>query len=795
MNIDALQEFTATRNIFPAEFGRTTGGVVNMTSKAGTNLLHGSTEYNFRNSDLTAADAFGGEPVGRTQQFMGTLGGPIAKDRMFFFVAPLFQVSHKPVTTEYAVLDTQDVRNSPGAQALLAAAPEGVASTQSNSQSVISRLDYNFRNGSSLFTRMDFTHASGTTLTGTSTDGSGPSLTSTTISALSNQTLLDIYSGTVMGQLTSVLSSGRLNELRMQFGREVRPRSNQGAGPQVTVQNGGSTVAVYGPQATGVSFGNGAFPSVDGRHEIADNFSIVSGAHSAKMGVSLLRITTNMTYAPGQNGHYQFNSLADLLARRPFSYQQFTGSGALRTSVNELGLFFQDEWRVLPNLTLSPGLRYDAELTPDYFAATSPSDRAPGATSIPDQGKQFQPRLGLAWNVFPNGKTVVRAGGGLFYATTQMPEFAQALLFNGGNPEMGLGYAVASSNANQVAAAFTAAGINLAAAPLDNLPVLAPAQYQASIQNPSVGLSAYYMDPNFKNARALQWKGGVEQILAENVVLGVEYAYVNAVNISQRVNLNLPTPTADATGRLIYSGTAPYSPQYRFLVVSEPSARSVYRALVTSLNVNRRYFNFSTNYTLSYNKALADNERPVASIATESYANMRNDYGWSQLDMRHILTTTGVFYLPGGFELMPSQRFTSGRPFDARVGQDLNRDGNNNDRPLLNGSVIPRNDYRNRAYYSVDLRVEKHFALPNEKGAFIFSADFFNLLNSANILLSGPGISYGNAGTIVRDGQLVQLGPQNPAAFMQIKGSQGNYIRSNRQGDPFQAQFRMRFEF
>lgn len=792
--MDALQEFNATRNIVPAEFGRTTGGVVNMTSKSGTNRFHGSADYNFRNADLTTLDAFARESVGRNQQLAGTLGGPISKDRMFFFLGPQMQVAHKPVAIDYAVL-TPELRSTPAAQALLAAAPEGVSTAQSNSQSILSRFDHNFSKGSSFFARFDFTHVSSTTLTGSSNNGSGPSLTSSTVSALSNQTLVDIWSGTLMGQLTSALSSNRLNELRLQLGREVRPRSAQGSGPQVTVQQGGATVAVYGPQATGVSFGNGAFPSADNRHEVADNFSIISGAHSAKFGVDLLHISTNMTYSPGQNGHYIFTSLASFLARQPFSYQQFTGSGALRTSVNELGFFAQDEWRVLPYLTISPGLRYDAELTPDYLRATSPQDRTPGATKIPDQLKQFQPRLGIAWNVFPSGKTVVRAGGGLYYATTQMPEFAQALLFNGGNPELGLGYAVASTNPTQVANAFAAAGVHLAQAPLDNLPVLTTQQYQASIQSPSVGLSAYYMDPRFKNARALQWKVGVDEVLAQGIVLGVDFTYVNAVNIARKLDLNLPLPVPDATGRLIYSGTRPLAPHYQFDVVSEASGRSLYRAMVTSLNVQRRHFVINANYTLGYNLSLADNERPVGALSTESYANMKNDYGWSQLDMRHGFTTTGIIYLPFGMDISTATRFSSGRPFSATVGQDLNRDGNNNDRPLLNGSVIKRNSYRNQAFHSVDLRVDRHFNLPNERGSIIVSADFFNLFNSPNMLLAGPSVTYGNAGSVVQNGALVQLGPQNPAAFQQLRDSLGHYIRSNSPGDPFQVQLGLRFEF
>ncbi len=790
--MDALQEFNATRNIFPAEFGRTTGGVVNMTSKSGTNSFHGSAYYNFRNADLTALDAFERESVGRVQQLSGTLGGPISKDRTFFFLGPQMQVAHKPVAIEYAVL-TPQLRNTPAAQALLAAAPEGTSTAQSNSQSVISRLDHNFSKGSSFFARFDFTHASSTTLTGSSNNGSGPSLTSSTVSALSNQTVVDIWSGTLLGQLTSALSSNRLNELRLQFGREVRPRTAQGAGPQVTVQQGGATVSVYGPQATGVSFGNGQFPSADNRSEAADNFSIVSGAHSAKFGVDLLRISTNMTYSPGQNGHYIFTSLDSYLARQPFSYQQFTGSGALRTSVNELGIFAQDEWRVLPNLTLSPGLRYDAELNPDYPAATSPGDRAPGATTIPDQISQFQPRLGIAWDVSRNGKTVVRAGGGLYYATTQMPEFAQALLFNGGNPELGLGYAVASTNPAQIANAFLAAGINLAQAPLGNLPVLTPRQYQQSIQSPTAGLSAYFMDRNFKNPRALQWKVGIDEQLAPGIVLGVDFTYVNAVNIARKLDLNLPVPVPDATGRLVYSAARPLAPHYQFDVVSEASGRSLYRAMVTSLSIQRRHFVINANYTLGYNLALSDNERPVGALSTESYANMKNDYNWSQLDMRHGFTTTGIVYLPFGMDVSTATRFSSGRPFSATVGQDANRDGNNNDRPLLNGTVIKRNSYRNQAFNSVDLRVDRHFTLPKERGSIIVSADFFNLFNSGNVFLAGPAVSYGNAGTVIQNGNLVTLPPA--AAFRQLRNSQGQYIRSNTPGDPFQAQFGVRFEF
>lgn len=792
-NMDALQEFDAIRDNLPAEFGRTTGGVVNLSSKSGTNDYHGAVDYNFRNADLTALDPFGNQAVGQDQQISGTLGGPIVKNRTFFFVAPQAQIAHKPVKTVYSALDTEGVRDTPGAQALLGVAPEGTTNAQDNAESVVSRLDQTLSDKNSFFVRFDFSHADYTSVAGSDPQQAGPSITSVTTSALSNQTLTTVWGGTLMGQLTTTLSNTKLNELRLQFGREVRPRTAQGIGPQVTVQNGGATIGVYGPQASGISWGNGQFPWTDQRNEVSDNVSIVSGAHTMKFGFDVLHIGTNVTYNPGQNGAYVFTSLASYLARQPFSYSQFSGSGQVKDASTVLGFFLQDEWRITPRLTISPGLRYEAQLNPNYLPATDPQTRPPGATTIPDSLNEFQPRLGIAWDPFGNHKTVVRLGGGMYNAVTIMGEFSQAILFNGGNPELGLGYIAASTNPTLIANAFASAGINLANAPLNDLPILTPQQYQEFIQNPNVGVSAYYMSSNFKNPRALQWKAGVDQEIAQGITLGADFSYINTDFLPRELDVNLPTPVADATGRLIYSGTRPLAPTFKYVVESDSSARSLYRALTTSLNIKRRYYTLTVDYTLGYSKSDADDERPVNAITYDSAANLANEYYWSSIDMRHMFSATNIFFLPFGLELSSTEQIRSGKPFNATVGQDLNQDGQNNDRPLLNGSIIPRNYYRNEAFYDVDFRVERHFNLPKERGSIILSADMFNLFNFANVLLAGPALSYGNAGTVVQNGALVQLPPA--ASFDQLKNSQGQYIQSNTPGSPFQAQLGVRFEF
>lgn len=792
-NMDALEEFDAVRNLLPAEFGRTTGGMINMSSKSGTNDFHGTADYNIRDSALTALDAFGDQAEGRDQQISGTLGGPIWKNHTFFFVAPEVQTAHKPVKTLYSTLDTEGVRDTPGAQALLAVAPEGTTSAQDDAQSLVSRLDQTISEKNSAFMRFDLSRAYYTSVAGSDPNQTGPSVSSVTTSALSNQTLTTVWGSTLMGQLSTAFSSSKLNELRAQFGWEDRPRTAQGTGPQVTVQNGGATVAVYGPQATGISWGNGQFPWVDRRSELSDSFSIVSGAHTIKFGADLLHIHTDVDYSPGENGSYVFTSLASYLARQPFSYSQFSGSGSVKDASDVLGFFLQDEWRIAPRWTISPGLRYDAQLNPNYLPATNPQTRPPGATTIPNSLNEFQPRLGLAWDVFGNQKTVVRLGAGLYNAVTVMGEFSQAILFNGGNPDLGLGYVAASTNTSIITNAFSAAGIDLATAPLNNLPVLTPQQYQQFIQSPNVGVSAYYMSSNFKNPLAIQWKAGIEQQIARGITLSADFSDIHTVYLPRELDVDLPTPVPDATGRLIYSGSRPMAPTFNYVVESDSSAHALYRALTTSLSIQRRRYTLTADYTLGYNMSDADSERPVNEITYDSAANLANEYYWSAIDMRHMLSVTNIFFLPFGLELSSTEQVRSARPFNATVGTDLNHDGQNTDRPMLNGSIIPRDYYRNLPYYDVDLSLERHFDLPNERGSIILNAEMFNLFNFSNITLAGPALVYGNAGTVVQNGSLVQLPPS--ASFDQVRNSSGNYITSNTPGSPFQAQLGVRYEF
>lgn len=471
-SMEALSEFHIVRNVFSSEFGRSTGGLVNMSTKSGTNQFHGSAFFLGRDSSLAGLDPFGREALSQIFQFGGSLGGPIVPDRTFFFLAPELQQADKPVQVLYSALDNQNLRGTPGAEALLAVAPEEEITAISDSLSLINRVDHEINSNNMLFGRFDFTRTEAHNNPGSNYQTTGPSIESFTNRAASSQTILENTNYTALGQLTSFISPTEINELRFEFARELRPRSTTGTGPEVTVWNAGELVGYYGPQASGLGFGNLGFSSTDNRIQLVNNFSSIHGSHSLKAGFDYSLISGNIVFNPGSNALYLFSSFDEMLARRPTQYQQFIGTGTIDISMNLLAFYMQDEWRPLPSLTLTPGFRYEAQFNPDYLSPSTPESRFELATGIPNDTGMFAPRLGLAWDLGNNGRTVFRAGGGLFYGSSHMGLMAQSILFNGGNPDIASRIVV--TNADDLTESFDATGRDLPNAPLNQLPVFLP---------------------------------------------------------------------------------------------------------------------------------------------------------------------------------------------------------------------------------------------------------------------------------------------------------------------------------
>jgi hypothetical protein len=792
VGLEALQEMQVLRSTFSAEFGRSTGGIVNMSTRSGTNLYRGTGYYLFRSADTTKLDPLGREQIDLSQQFGASFGGPLSRDRTFFFIAPEFQRNTKPIETLYAALDTQGIRNTPGAQALLQVAPEAERQALSDSRSFISRVDHRLNNRHSLMARFDYVYNHVTNSVGGFNMLQGIGMESVTNRDMRGQLFTnDRNTTTGLVQFTSVLSNRFLNEFRVQAFREHRPSNNAVSGPEVTVRNQGATVAIYGPQATGLSYGNVGYTFTDTRYHVVNNISLVTGAHTAKFGVDLNILDGSSTFDAGSSGIYTFNSLADYVARRPFQYRQFSGIGTVDSVTTQLALYVQDEWRLRPGLTISPGLRYEMAFAPDYHDATVPENRFELATEIPDALDMVAPRLGLSWDPTGSGSTILRAAGGLFYNAPHIPIYEQAIRTNGGNPE--LSSEVVITNAALVEEAFRQFGIDLANAPLDSLPSFTVDQLNALIapQN-RIGSTVNFVDPNFKLARAAHFRVAVERQLGQGLLATLDFTNINTSRIARVRNLNLAPPVPDATGRPVYTNERPYGTKYGFVNVTESSARSHYQALTAGLNLSRSRYSADVYYTLGFSKSHDDLERPVNAIAYDDAYNLDNEYTWSNIDQRHQFMANAMVFLPMDFEFATTMRFNTGRPYSANAGSDLNRDGNIRDRAVIDGKVVKRNTYRNTNFSEVNLRIQRGFRLPNT-ARLILSLELFNVFNAPNVEVGSANMTFG-PGTVLQNGVPVPQAP--PANFGQVKDSNGNYLQnSTLRTSPFQAQFGVRLQF
>lgn len=799
-SLGAIDELQVVRNTFSAEFGRSTGGIIQISTKSGTNNFHGEAFELVRDGALSSLDAFGRQSINSDDQFGGSLGGPIIKDRTFFFIAPEFQIASKPVAVVYGLNASN--QNSAGAQDLLQAAPANGFNAVSDAQSVITRIDHKLTRNNQLFGRFDFARTVQTNSPGATNLSTGLGITSTTLNAASNQITQTDTDYTLLGQLTSSLSSTHLNELRFQFSREVRPLVKLGTGPEVVITN----IGTYGAPPAG-SWGNEGFASTDNRYQLVENFSIVSGAHTFKFGADYQRIAGWADYNQNAGGVFTFNNLTDFANHTPDLYSQFTGSGSINLTIQEIAGYAQDEWRILPGVTITPGLRYEAQINPNYYVATASASRYPGATSIPDDLHMWAPRLGVAWDIGNAGKTVLRAGGGLYYAPTYMSMFAQSILFNGGNPN--LAYAVNLSGQGQIQNAFNGIGQNLAAASLASLPVFSPSQFaQLQAAATPAPQTISYMSPGFENPVALQWQVSGEHEIARGVTVSENFTYINTNEIARERDTNLPAPEP-STNFAYNAATCPYcgiaglnlynyagavrpNPAFGVAAITESADHSLYRGFTTTLNIRRSHFTWDLYYTRSWNYTSEDAERGFTSIRYDDAAQLYREYAPSNIDEPNQFWTNGVYDFPLGFEAGFAMRFTSGRPFNALAGLDENGDGQNTDRPVINGMLINRNAYRNYGFKDIDLRVQKSFPLPNEKGSIAVSAEFFNLANFANVQLAGAQLTYGLGEQYV-NGTLVNVGPQ--PTFGQLKNPQGQYYQTNTAGDPFQAQLGLRYSF
>src|SRR5256714_13029066 len=349
---ESVQEFQVNQNGFSAEFGRAGGAVINVVTKSGTNQWHGSAFEYFRdeslNSNTPILTARGAKrPKLQINQFGGTLGGPIKRDRAFFFAAFDGQRSNIP-----NIVDAPNFFAQPAAIQALLAPKMGTYQVGRDQNVYMIKTDIHLNNTNQLVLRFNQQN-----FTGNNNENGGP------LSVQEHSGNSVAKTTTLSGSLTSSLTNRVVNEFRFQFGRDREPGTANSSVVEARIQTGGGFLQLgrnnFSPRETTIK-----------RVQFIDNISYTRGAHSMKVGTDL-NFDRIFNFFPGLfTGQFTFNSYALFASNTPASFtQNFPGAGTsggtTKPNMSDYGFFGQDDWRVNPKLMLNLGLRYEYQKLAD----------------------------------------------------------------------------------------------------------------------------------------------------------------------------------------------------------------------------------------------------------------------------------------------------------------------------------------------------------------------------------------------------------------------------------------------
>jgi hypothetical protein len=853
----AIREFQVNTSNYSAEYGRSAGGVINAVTKSGTNEFHGSAflydrnnKWGARNPLSTISQLVNGvfTPVGLKAkdvryQFGGTIGGPIVKDKAFFFfsydqqkrnfpgiarfVTPGYLSTVNRTTLAARGLTTDQIDSSLNFINSLT----GEVPRKGDQKLFFPKLDWNINSKNALtvsYNRLRWASPAGVQTAATVTRdraGFGDDF---------------VEADSVNTRLTSTLSSRLLNEARFLFSDELNsqfaqdplpgePTTADGFSPQVALTNG----ITFGKST---SLDRVALPD-ERRFQFADPMTLTSGNHTFKWGTDISHVRDIDDNLFTGAGSYTYSNINDFIV----DYVNFTTNGALRAAgrqcatlanpaastrlagkcytsnfqqgfgpsrfqlaTTDFAFFAQDDWRATPRLTLNLGLRWEYEKFPQPFLV---NPAVPQTANRPSDKNNFGPRIGFAWDINGDGKTSLRGGYGIYYGRVIGSTIINSLI----NTGLSTGQVVSSVAANAPSGTATAQiPLGNTAAPI--FPNLLPVA-------PSGTASVQFFEDGFQNPLIHQGDVVFERQIMRNTVISASYLFSFGKYLPSFVDVNLSPATVTRTVNIIdgpfagQSWTFPYflgaarpNPNFGFIDQISSNVSSKYHALV--LQANRRLTNglqFQTSYTLSR----ASDNGQTSTTFTPNFSgpfdpfNLAGENGLSAFDRRHKFVASAVYNTDfaslkenkigraifNGWTIAPIFNAFSGARYTGTTSGSAvsgvfgfsQAGGVNGSNGSLRFALVPPNFFKQPNIWYADLRISRRFRI-TEKSRLEVLAEGFNIFNRTQVTSVNNTIY-----NISTSGSNV-IATFNPA-FGTTTGADGFFFRER------QIQLAVRFEF